>query len=70
MRYKLLVVFLLPSLVFAGVNNKPKINYEALDKIPSNGLARVMGEYIAKSLPVQLDAYVYLTSRQSSLDTV
>jgi hypothetical protein len=44
MRYKLLVVFLLPSLVFAGVNNKPKINYEALDKIPSNGLARVMGE--------------------------
>jgi hypothetical protein len=33
MRYKLLVVFLLPSLVFAGVNDKPKINYEALDKI-------------------------------------
>jgi hypothetical protein len=33
MRYKLLVVFLLPSLVFAGVNNKPKINYEALEEI-------------------------------------
>ncbi|CAC9655030.1 hypothetical protein [uncultured Gammaproteobacteria bacterium] len=61
MRYKLLVVFLLPSLVFAGVNNKPKINYEALDKIPSNGLARVMGEGMAKSLPVQLDVLTRTT---------
>jgi hypothetical protein len=54
-------IFLLPSLVFAGVNNKPKINYEALDKIPSNGLARVMGEGMAKSLPVQLDVLTRTT---------
>ncbi len=56
----ILIIFLLPSLLFAGINSKPKIDYEAWDKIPLNEIVVDVGNELAKSLPRQLDVVTQL----------
>ena len=55
---KLLTILLLSNLLFAGINSTVKIDYNALDKISTNNIVRIIGNKMAKSMPFQLD---YLT---------